>query len=231
MFRQKINNNWRVTMKKFYVLISVFILLISINGCGNNSGQKDLPMAFVEKIENGSALLKKASAKDFTPLKVKENLSAGDTIKTADKTEVLLRFSTGAVTRILPNSKFQLKERKLAKTGQATVYTRLLQGIAYFYVPKGNNGAKKFEVETNRAIASIKGTKFKVEATEAKTTLSVGEGLVEFMDKQSKKSVDVGKLKSADVTENGVSEVYAGNSMNDPYFSDIKFKIMSKTGQ
>ena len=217
-------------MKKLYVLILTLVLLFSLNGCGENANQ-NLPMAYVEKIENGSALFKKASATDFTPLQIKTNLSEGDTIRTDDKTEVLLRFSTGAVTRILPNSDFQLKERKLAQTGQTTVYTRLLKGIAYFYVPKGNNGAKKFEVETNRAIASIKGTKFRVETNKEKTTLAVGEGLVEFMDKQSKKSVEVGKLKSADVTEKGVSEAYASNSMDDAYFYDIKFKIMSKTGK
>lgn len=218
-------------MKRFTVVLMVFTLLLFVDGCGDKGNTKANVMAFVQKIENGNAMLKRANSSKFTALKIKEKLMAGDTIRTNKATEVLLRFTTGAVTRVMPNTDFQLKERKIAQTGQATVYTRLIQGIAYFYVPKGHNGAKKFEVETNRAIASIKGTRFRVEVSKEKTNLVVDDGLVAFMDKNSKKSVDVGKLQSADVTNNGVSKPYASNSMNDPYFSDIKFKILSKTGQ
>lgn len=218
-------------MKKLLVIVFTFCFLLTISGCGENNKATNLPMAYVEKIENGNALLKKAKATEFVAVQVKNELFEGDTIRTADKTEVLLRFSTGAVTRVMPNSDFELKERKLAKSGHKTVYTRLIKGIAYFYVPKGSSGAKKFEVETSRAIASIKGTKFKIEATDELITLSVAEGLVSFLDKISKKSVDVGKMQSADVSTKGLNGPYVSNSISDSYFSSEKLTVLQTEGQ
>lgn len=218
-------------MKKLLVIIFTFCLLLTINGCGEKEKASNLPMAYVEKIENGNALIKKAKSTEFVVVKVNNELFEGDTIRTEDKTEVLLRFSTGAVTRIMSNSDFELKERKLAKAEHTTVYTRLIKGIAYFYVPKGSSGAKKFEVETSRAIASIKGTKFKLEANDELITLSVAEGLVNFLDKISKKSVDVGKMQSADVSVKGLNGPYVSNSIADSNFSNEKLTILQTVGK
>jgi len=212
--------------QKLFLLFALVMLLVP-TGCGTTDVAND-QMAVIKKIENGQAMLKRAEASEFVPVEVNVKLFEGDTIKTPEKTEVLLRFSTGAVTRIMPNTEFHLKKQEYVKADQTTVFTRLVKGIAYFYVPKGNDGYKKFQVETKRAIASIKGTTFKVEETEDASTLTVGEGVVAFMTKDSNQPTDVEAFFTATVNKDGMQPLAKANTLSDPYLADAKIEYFSK---
>lgn len=136
-------------------------------------------------------------------------------MKTGADDEVVLRFSTGAVTRVLPDTEFEVKERRVATTGQGVVCTRLARGVAAFYVPKNAEAAKQFEVETERAVASIKGTTFKIADDGTTTTLSVGEGTVAITAKSDQKSIEVTELQRVTCTASGLGPVEKFNALSD----------------
>lgn len=221
-----------------FLILTGFLLLLT--GCGNQPPGKE-PLAVVDKIEKGEALVKRASDKDFGQVQAKAPLFEGDIIKTSEKAEAVLMFSTGAVARVLPNSQFEIKPPQMVQTSMKVIYTRLIDGVATFYVPKGNEGAKKFEVETERAVASIKGTAFKLEHRLAKTTLTVLEGEVGFKFKGTPKkllemkradSADKGKAETAGeilvgafqrsiASEDGFSDTEKVNALEDPDLSEV----------
>lgn len=219
--------------KIFYNLSLCFILVtcfsILFTGC---TGQKEInePLAFVEKIEKGTAYIKKNNFNDFTELISNSALYAGDTIKTDEKAEVVIRYSTGATSRIMPATLFKIEPPKLVQTSQKTIYTRILQGLVYFYVERDKEGAKKLEIETERAIASIKGTSFKIEHNKIATELSVAEGKVAFTDKKTGKSVDVEAFQKCSITDSGISEIETFNFMEDKYFTEsMQIQMFEKT--
>ncbi|RCK80298.1 MAG: hypothetical protein OZSIB_3480 [Candidatus Ozemobacter sibiricus] len=204
-------------MTRMHLLVLLVLAVAVAVGCGNQGAE---PLGFVEKVEKGEAFVKKASAPDFTKVEGRLPLFEGDVIKTSEAGEVVIRFATGAITRVMPASQFEIQPAKVAQTSQKVIYTRLAQGIAYFYVERDKEGAKKFEVETERAIASIKGTIFKVESTKDSTTLSVSEGTVGFTDKSSGKSIDVLAFQKATVGTDGLTGPEQFNFMTDPYLTD-----------
>lgn len=112
-------------------------------------------------------------------------LYTGSRVKTGPGVEILLRTPTGAVVRVCENSDYEVQVRKFATTSMITIYGRLIKGIGEFYWPKGYEGAQKFEVDTRRAITSIKGTTFTVAHLNGVTTVSVQEGVVEVTNRDT----------------------------------------------
>ncbi|MBF0408055.1 MAG: FecR domain-containing protein [Candidatus Riflebacteria bacterium] len=224
-------------MKKVSVVLSLVVVVVSlafVYGCGSSStdAAKTKAIALIERVENGEVFLKRATQTDFSKADPKTELFPGDVVRTSKDSEALIRFRTGAVTRVLAESEFMLKELKFAANEMGTVYTKLAKGIAYFYVPKGSTEAKKFEVETERAIASIKGTTFKVSDDGNFTTLSVASGVVNLAAKSDGKSIDVEAFQEAKADNKGLSKHTSGdimaegflkkfNFLSDQYFSDL----------
>ncbi|MBI3038182.1 FecR domain-containing protein [bacterium] len=232
-------------------LISIVILVgFLCSGCESQKQEND-PIAFITKTVNGVAEVKRMGASEYVKVEGKTPLHEGDTIRTGEKAIAELQYSSGATGDILPNTEFQIEERKKSSTNISIIYNRLINGIAAFYVPKGNENAKKFQVATNRAVASIKGTAFKISHLNDKTTLTVKEGLVAFgmvesksndstegnsketLDKDSAKTppeissgslkqLEVGAFKQVSISKDGVSEVTEVNVMLDPDFAGFQ---------
>jgi hypothetical protein len=188
-------------------------------GCGSTPQATAKALAMLEKIEKGEVQVKRLGTSDFAAIAEKDHLFAGDLLRTGPESEAVIRFGTGAVTRITAETEFELQERTLAQADQQAVYTRLVKGIGYFYVPKGKEGATKFYVETKQAVASIKGTTFKVEQAADTTTLTVAEGVVAFAPAGGQ-PVDVNAMQQASVGPSGLSGPSAANTLSDPYLSD-----------
>ena len=199
------------------IVLAVLVAMVFSTGCGSAATKE--PMAFIEKVEKGEAFVRRSGDPAYTKVTGKESLFEGDSVKTGDGAEAVIRFATGAVTRVLAGTEFELKERKMAQTNQQTVYTRLVKGVAAFYVPKNAENAKKFEVETERAVASIKGTIFKVEHNGNVTTLTVAEGTVAFSSKASGKAVDVAEFFKVTADDKGLGTPEKVNTLTDPDLS------------
>lgn len=215
-------------MKRVKLLVLLVVAVAIMVGCGNQAANE--PLGVLQKVEKGEAFVKKAAAADFTKVEGKVSLFEGDLIKTNETGEAVILFSTGALTRVMPNSQFEIKRFQTAETEQKVMYTRLVEGIAYFYVEKNKEGAKKFEVETERAICSIKGTIFKVAQEKDTTTLTVGEGKVLFRQKTGGASTDVEAFQEASIGPDGLKGPTKVNTMTDPNLTDAATSFYNTVG-
>lgn len=129
------------------------------------------------------------------------------TVRTPSGAETVMRSQTGALWRQKERSWFETQERVIPHTPASVVLGRLLHGIAYFYCPRGEAGAKKYEVALNRAIVGIKGTSFVVEVTETTDTIKLIEGSVELThnDTGNMETLEAGYQVTA--TESGFGSV------------------------
>jgi len=160
---------------------------------GYNEGN-GLPWGFVEKvIINGQEVADVDKTKLYT----------GSRIKTGPGVEIVLRYSSGGVSRVLENSTFELEVRKAATTRASIVAARLKKGVSEFYWPKGYAGAEKLEVDTDRIVVGIKGTTFTVSHIDDVSTVSVQEGAVQVTNLDTGIVSQVGAGNSLTVTNTG----------------------------
>lgn len=130
-------------------------------------------------------------------------LDAGYTIRTGPGAEVVVRYFTGAVVLIRQESKFTVIPLVIPPTPQSVMYGRLWKGIVDFYFPPGSAGAKKFEVDADRAAIGIKGTRFELQETGAASILKMIKGSVEFTHKVTGESLTVNVCEMVTATEKG----------------------------
>ena len=109
-------------------------------------------------------------------------LYPGSRVKTGPGVEIVVQWSSGAVSRVKQKSEIEVQERTIATTPFKVVVNRLINGVYEFYWPRGHEGAAKFEVSTQRAIVGIKGTRLTVSHLNGVTTVEVQEGEVEVTD-------------------------------------------------
>ena len=200
-------------MRKLFVLMGFVCLGLFILGCGA-SATKD-PMGFVDRIVKGDIFVKSQGGADFTKITVRTPLFEGDIVKTGDQAEATVLFTTGALTRLLGNTEFEMKQRRVTQTGPLMT-TRLQKGITISFVPKDATEAKKLVIETDTAIASIKGTIFKLEVKDSETILTVSEGTVAFKSIKDNSSVDVEAFFQIKATAAGLGAAVKVNVLEDP---------------
>ena len=107
------------------------------------------------------------------------SLYNGSQIKTGPGVEILIRSANGAQTRVTENTQYEVKVVEHSGATRTEVYGRLFKGICNFYWPPGQEGYRRFQVDTKRAKTSIKGTTFTQSETEDLSTIEVEEGVVE----------------------------------------------------
>ena len=133
-------------------------------------------------------------------------LEAGTMLRTGRDGTVAILGSTGTLTRLGPSTLFGMKKFERVKPSQWVMYGRLFDGIAFFYMAKWKESGKKFEVETDRAILTIKGTTFEVAVTPAATVVTVAEGVVAVTDKATGTVIDVGPGERVTVDASGMTK-------------------------
>jgi hypothetical protein len=130
------------------------------------------------------------------PLQDGRVLFFGDRVVTGEDGRVLLRLSAGAVVRLAPNTDLDLRE----PVGQGS-YLGLLKGWARFLVGVRTAGAE-FEVQTDNAVAAVKGTDMEVGkradgSTYACVYASDHKPALELRDRSSGAKVGVGAGEGA----------------------------------
>lgn len=162
------------------------------------------PMAYIERIEGeGDVKI------DGLVVRSSENrvpVFEGNTIRTGPSTQVVLLFKTGASARMQENTQFNLKKEEFVKGDETAIYGSLWKGIVSFFVPKGASAEKKFEVETNLALTSIKGTIFNITETQESTTVYVVDGTVSVMSKNTGDEALVSAGERIKVTDLGLTK-------------------------
>jgi hypothetical protein len=95
----------------------------------------------------------------------------GDTIETQEKARLEIRFSDNSVLRLGSRAKLQLAEAHFAAAARRRLRARLFFGKLWAKVTSVLQGEQKFEVETENAVAGVRGTTFRVDANEDKSVL------------------------------------------------------------
>jgi len=105
-------------------------------------------------------------------LRVGTALSQGDTIETQDASRLEVRFSDGSLLRLGPGSKLQLSEAHFGGgPSRRRLSARLFFGKLWAKVTSVIQGDQKFQVETENAVAGVRGTTFRVDANADRSAL------------------------------------------------------------
>ena len=107
-----------------------------------------------------------------TDLRVGAGVGQGDAIETQSATRLEIRFSDGSVLRLGPKSRLQLAEAHFgAGPARRKLSARLFFGKLWAKVTSVIQGEQKFQVETENAVAGVRGTTFRVDANADKSVL------------------------------------------------------------
>jgi len=93
-------------------------------------------------------------------------LSEGDQVETQRRTRLELTLADGSLVRMGPLSRATLETAAFGKTADdRKVSARLLVGNVWANVAKAVGGEARFEVKTENAVAGVRGTTFRVDAS------------------------------------------------------------------
>jgi ferric-dicitrate binding protein FerR (iron transport regulator) len=105
-------------------------------------------------------------------LKVGAPLAQGDTVETADDSRLELKFSDASVLRMGSKAKLQLTEAHFGGgPAKRKMTAKLFFGNLWAKVTSVIQGEQKFQVETENAVAGVRGTTFRVDAHTDKSVL------------------------------------------------------------
>ena len=123
-----------------------------------------------------SALDGKASKSRGTaqpsPLSIGAAVGQGDIIATDEEARLELKFSDGSALRLGPRAKLQLTEAHFGGgVARRKMTARLFFGNIWAKVTSAIQGDQKFAIETENAVAGVRGTTFRVDARTDKSVL------------------------------------------------------------
>lgn len=105
-------------------------------------------------------------------LRVGAAVGQGDTIETGEGARLEIRFSDASVLRLGPLARLLLSEAHFgAGRGRSKLSVRLFLGKLWAKVTSAIHGEQKFQVETENAVAGVRGTTFRVDANADKSVL------------------------------------------------------------
>jgi hypothetical protein len=98
-------------------------------------------------------------------LKVGAAASEGDAVTTGEGSLLELTLPDRSVIRVAPSSRLLLEKTHFEPSGARTFSARLLFGSVWSKVSTVLGGDTKFEVKTDTAVAGVRGTTFRVDAS------------------------------------------------------------------
>ncbi len=99
-------------------------------------------------------------------------LQEGDQVETRKRTRLELTLADGSAIRLGPLSRTRLETAAFGKSPEdRKVSARLLVGNVWAKVARAVGGESRFEVETENAVAGVRGTTFRVDAARDKSVV------------------------------------------------------------
>ncbi len=118
---------------------------------------------------------KAAKARDggkASPLLVGSAVSQGDLITTEAGSRLEIKFADASLLRIGPSAKLQISAAHFGGgPARRQMTARLFFGSLWAKVTKAIQGEQKFQIETENAVAGVRGTTFRVDARQDKSVL------------------------------------------------------------
>jgi hypothetical protein len=114
------------------------------------------------------------------PLAVGTAVYQGDLLETKRRTRLEVKLADGSVIRLGPSSRAVVTAASFGRTvEERRVAAKLLVGKVWANVAKAVGGGQRFEVQTENAVAGVRGTTFRVDAaTDASVVVKVYSGTV-----------------------------------------------------
>ncbi len=126
-------------------------------------------VAQVSALEGSAQRSRPGGAK--TDLRIGAAVGQGDTLETREGARLEIRFADGSVLRLGPGAKLQLSEAHFGGRTGRKLSARLFLGKLWAKVTSAIQGEQKFQVETENAVAGVRGTTFRVDANQDKSVL------------------------------------------------------------
>ncbi|CAJ0862750.1 FecR domain-containing protein [Ralstonia flatus] len=127
------------------------------------------------------------------PLQAGTKLAEDAQIDTGDKGAVTLAFDDGTRVTVPPGSHVALSRvRAFARAGLIDVRVHVKKGEAESNVAPKKSGVGRYEISTPALVTGVRGTRFRVQASEAGSTSSVLEGEVATSAGRQKQAVKAG---------------------------------------
>ena len=127
------------------------------------------------------------------PLQAGMKLAEDAQIDTGDKGAVTLAFDDGTRVTVPPGSHVTLSRvRAFARAGLIDVRMHVKQGEAESTVSPKKRGVGRYEISTPALVTGVRGTRFRVQASESASTSSVLEGEVAAMAGHQSQAVKAG---------------------------------------
>lgn len=151
------------------VLVAVFAaLLVVLLGPVVQAAEKN--RATVSFLEGQASV---SSGGSGTPAALAANgvVFEGDVVETRPGAKLELKMKDGSVIRVGPASKLELRSAYFGQKGEKTFSARLFFGRVWSKVTGLVGESSKFEVETDNAVAGVRGTTFRVDASKDRSVL------------------------------------------------------------
>ena len=128
----------------------------------------------------GDATRAAGAAGKAEKLAVGSAVRAGDVLETKRRTRLEVRLTDRSVLRLGPSSRVVVAAAAFGKTvEERSVSAKLLVGKVWANVAKAVGGEARFEVQTENAVAGVRGTTFRVDAaTDRSVVVRVYSGTV-----------------------------------------------------
>ena len=129
------------------------------------------PKTAVVSALDGKAVRSRGNAQPG-PLSLGAAVGQGDILATEDDARLELKFSDGSALRLGPRAKLQLSEAHFGGgVAKRKLTARLFFGNIWAKVTSAIQGDQKFAIETENAVAGVRGTTFRVDARADKSVL------------------------------------------------------------
>jgi hypothetical protein len=197
VFKEKVLNNQYIgisimitKIKTTAIVILVFLIFLCCMGCNKGKGDLKNDSAIVTFLIGECYVMDKNGERQ---LKINDLVFSENTIKTKDKSEVILQINKVGIIRLMSNSEFVLDALNNEEKG-TLIQSRF--GSSFSKIIKNNNS--KFVINTPTVVASVRGTEFLAENSTEKTSILVRDGIVNLKTIKGTSEVDIVKGKRGD---------------------------------
>jgi ferric-dicitrate binding protein FerR (iron transport regulator) len=154
-------------------LLSVRLLILTCALLvGSRTGRTDERHSATVSFLDGSATNSSGGNGQPQPLALGGTVYENDLVETTPGSKMELKLQDGSVIRVGPASKMLLKSAYFGANGSEKKFTvKLFFGRVWSKVEGLVGGNSKFEVETDNAVAGVRGTTFRVDAKTDRSVL------------------------------------------------------------
>ena len=168
---------------------SILVVCLTVSSV---SLEAEVAEAVVRKMD-GYAEYSEPGSTEFQPLQVSKKIKVGSTIKTSEKSEVVLRVVPGAAMKIAENTTVTLDAMAFEKNGEnissRTANINLSEGTVSALLDKSDPKGTDFKIKTPQGSAAARGTFYGVSVKDGQSYVRVEEGSVGIVeDKKDEKA-------------------------------------------